>query len=936
MLQFALGVDYGAEFHKSSMIIPGKYFYMVENQISKKKSPTSLAFCSGDRLFENQALKKFVKKNCDSFSYPTRFLYKKHDDDDFKHELFLDDHKMVKDDIGYMFEVKKSNLPQVFNFTRNSTDDESYLIRTEEVNAMILENNLINAGKTGDTVFKEGVVTIPSNDLSIEARKRIKATNELAGFKVLGLVHENTAAALYYAIDRPSVPENILFVNVGSAGTKLSLVSYRNDNITSKANVTETLPSVVVIDDIYSDKVSGHVIDDCMGEYALHKYLANKPNRDNLLEQVDLYKRRRIISDIKRPKEILSVNRESNLTMEDFFGNMPLTTQVVKAEFEERCQNIIENLEQILEDFEKRLATHDMSKIDINAIEIIGGSTRVPLVQEKLKDFYSLKLNTRINGDDGPALGATFLAGNYTVGVRTKRILLTDGPNYPVFISVKFDNQTEVYKEVELFHRKTRYGTKKSLTVKSLNSNTHIRMFTNDTDSYFKDYLVKEFDTILDNYKDKNVTEWKAVFSFEMDTLGIPGLKHAELIIKENVTETVNVTIAKNTTNATNGTEKEIRQEVRNYNRTNKEKLSIQVEDESYKSLLDNKKEFNLSKKLLKDLREHEEHKRTLSMLRNTLESYIYKLKTIADADEHKIYLSEEERSGYRAKSDEIDDFFMSEHLSTAGLHDLKNRTKEIESFMYLYEHRKAEHKNRNAVYTKSLESLNKTAESLDSIQKLRTWIPIEKIEEVKEQIQKAEKEIVKAYEDQIATPLHINPTFTYNFVTEKIDDLQRLMSKLRLIEKPKKPSNKMEDLDDMIKKMGSFNSTDPNFDLEKMKELLENMKKYNITTDELLKNAGQPEDLINEEAGERQQGTDDDRTEREGPDATEGDSSDVNDNGTEENDMGSDNSGDVDDTDNGVDRDEQDNEGTSDERGRLGDQGVNVVDDMDEIPQDL
>lgn len=861
---FALGVDYGSEFHKASMIIPGKFFYMVENAISKKKTPTTLAFCGGDRLFENSALKKYLKKNCDTFSFPNRFLNKRLAEDTYNSELFLDSHNMVKDDIGYLFAVKKSNLPQLVNFPRNSTDGEHYLIRAEEVNAMILQNNLLNAGKTGNTVFKEAVVTIPSNDLSIEARKRIKAANELAGMKVLGVVHENTAAALYYAIDRAPVPENILFVNVGASSARISLISYRNDTVANKGNVTETLPSVVVIDDIYSEKVSGHIIDDCMSRYALEKYLGNKPNKAALLEQVDLYKRRRMISDIKRPKEILSVNKEANLTMEDFFGSMPLTTQVVRTEFEAHCKHITADLKQILRDFDAKLAKHKLSKKDIHAIEIIGGSTRVPFIQETLKEYYGLKLNTRINGDDGPALGATFLAGNYTIGVRTKKILLTDGPSYPVRISVRFANATEAYKEAELFGARTRYGAKKTLSVQSLDQDTHIRLYTTGDDSYFKEYLVKNTQAILENYKDKNVTEWKAVFSFEMDTLGIPALRHAELLLKQNVTEVVNITIAKNNTaskNKTGETEKEIKQETRNYNKTSKERLSINIAEQSYKSLLDNKAEFDISRKLLSDLKEHEEHKRNLSMLRNTLEGYIYKLKTIADTDEHAAYLNEEERAGYRSKSAEIDDFFMSEHLATANMTDLKNRTRSIESFMYSFEHRKSEHKARNSVYTKALEAFTKTTESLENIANLRKWIPADKVEEVREKISAAKDEVMRLYQEQIATPLHVNPTFTKNWVADKVETAQRFLGRLRLIEKPKKAGNKTAGIEELLAKMGSFNATDPNLSPDKLKELLDKMKEFNITAEDIAQSG---EEL----AGEK--------VETDVPEATEGENSEA------------------------------------------------------------
>ena len=115
MLQIGLGIDFGSEFHKSAMVIPGKYFTMVENRISKKKTPTSIAFCDGDRLFENQAIKKRFKKKCDSFSFTPRFLWNKQENTD---NFFLDSSRVKRDEFGYLVEVRKQNLPRSLNFTR--------------------------------------------------------------------------------------------------------------------------------------------------------------------------------------------------------------------------------------------------------------------------------------------------------------------------------------------------------------------------------------------------------------------------------------------------------------------------------------------------------------------------------------------------------------------------------------------------------------------------------------------------------------------------------------------------------------------------------------------------------------------------------------------------------------------------------------------------
>lgn len=73
-LAFGLGLDFGGEFSKAAMLLPGRYFVTVEDSISKRKTPTALSFCETRRFFEYQALKKFQKKNCSSFRYLKRFF----------------------------------------------------------------------------------------------------------------------------------------------------------------------------------------------------------------------------------------------------------------------------------------------------------------------------------------------------------------------------------------------------------------------------------------------------------------------------------------------------------------------------------------------------------------------------------------------------------------------------------------------------------------------------------------------------------------------------------------------------------------------------------------------------------------------------------------------------------------------------------------------
>merc|ERR1711976_1140243 len=131
---FGLGIDFGSQYHKASMLLPGKYFTMVEDSISKRKTPSMLNFCSNKRFYEYQAIKKFPKNKCDSFYYLNRFF--ENEDTDYykeysKNEFYFKDKILPeKNENGEIyFSIRKKNLPELKNFKReNDESNEKNLI----------------------------------------------------------------------------------------------------------------------------------------------------------------------------------------------------------------------------------------------------------------------------------------------------------------------------------------------------------------------------------------------------------------------------------------------------------------------------------------------------------------------------------------------------------------------------------------------------------------------------------------------------------------------------------------------------------------------------------------------------------------------------------------------------------------------------------------
>ena len=83
----------------------------------------------------------------------------------------------------------------------------------------------------------------------------------------------------------------------------------------------------------------------------------------------------------------------------------------------------------------------------------------MPKIHKIIKEIFNTEHGAHVNGDDGPALGAAFIAANYSAGIKTKKILMEDGPNYNVEFKIKKND--EILEEGELFKYKENIGTKR-------------------------------------------------------------------------------------------------------------------------------------------------------------------------------------------------------------------------------------------------------------------------------------------------------------------------------------------------------------------------------------------------------------------------------------------------------------------------------------------
>ena len=710
-------------------------------------------------------------------------------------------------------------------------------IRLEEFLAMMLDNERINAVKTGEFEWNSAVFTIWDNSMSVRLRKMLQSSIRLAGMTPLAFVHENTAAIVYNSMDKsPSTEqlkdETVFVINVGAFATKLSLMKIESiANGAGATNSTVYIPSIKVIKDAFNITFSGHLLDECLANFGLAKQLKQMKSTATK-EELGLMRMRRLYNEIAKTRETLSANKETLLNLEDFFEDRSLSVKVSRVEFEENCESLFSDFERIIIDF-----MFEIEREKITRTEIIGGVVRTPKVQEILKSKFKLPISMTINGDEGSAFGAAFIAANNTVGLKMKKIIMNDGPNYAVNLGIEFNNGESASRYTELFPIKSNYGSKKRISIKNLKSDAVVALNVTTPEFYELRYNVTGIEKGLNKYASKNITDFKTVFNFVLDQLGLPRLLSAELVLKEEYTEVKNKTItSQNKTDGTNYTETVPENVARTNNYTYK--LQIDTISETYKSLIDYKDLFEESKAFLKQVKKIEEDRKQQSEMKNKLESYIYKLKSDATEPSENKYLNATQRADFLEKSSEIDFLLYEGDASNLTRENIRKLTSESEELLKMLNFRRTEHQEREKVNSLWQQFLVNSTNAVAEIRKDRTWTPPEKITELEESIQSAKEELEAAYRTQLNLDLNVDPVFRSQDVSARVKKLSAQINKVGKIPKPKepvKPVNATENLDELLKKAMKdlkYNMTGDNLTDEQIDEMLKAYKDKGIEED--------------------------------------------------------------------------------------------------------
>uniref|UniRef100_A0A8C5BAU3 Hypoxia up-regulated protein 1 n=1 Tax=Gadus morhua TaxID=8049 RepID=A0A8C5BAU3_GADMO len=443
-----MSVDLGSEWMKIAIVKPGVPMEIALNSESRRKTPIAVCLKETERLFGDNALGVSVKNPKLVYRHLQSLLGKKHDNPQVGlYQKTFPEHQLLEDPVR--------GTPY-FKYA----DDLNYT--PEELLGMVLNYSRGLAQDFAEQPIKDAVITVPCFFNQAERRAVLKVAN-MAGVKVLQLINDNTAVAINYGVfrrkDIDSTPKNIMFYDMGASSTTATIVTYQ----TVKTKDMGVQPQVQVRGVGFDRGLGGFELDLRLRDHLAKLFNQQKKSKKDVRENHRAMAK--LLKEAQRLKMVLSANAEFTAQVEGLMDDIDFKARVSRVDFEAMCADLFERVSRPVQD---ALATAEMTSIE--QVILVGGSTRVPKVQEVLlKAVNKEELGKNINADEAAAMGAVYQAAALSKAFKVKPFLVRDATVYPIQVEFTRETDEDGAKTVKhnkriLFQRMAPYPQRKVIT----------------------------------------------------------------------------------------------------------------------------------------------------------------------------------------------------------------------------------------------------------------------------------------------------------------------------------------------------------------------------------------------------------------------------------------------------------------------------------------
>ena len=383
-----IGIDLGTT-NSCVSVMEGNEPVVIPNAEGKRTTPSVIAFVEGGEIkVGDPAKRQAVTNPTKTIASIKRFMGNKFSES--KNDIQSVAYKVIKGD---------NDTPRV--------DIDGRMYSPQELSAMTLQKMKKTAEDYLGQDVSEAVITVPAyfND---SQRQATKEAGEIAGLKVQRIINEPTAAALAYGLDKGGSDRKIAVYDLGGGTFDISILELGDG-----------------VFEVLSTNGDTHLGGDDFDQVIIN-FLAETFQKD---ESIDLRKDPMALQRLKEAAEKAKIELSSSTQTEINLpyvtatesGPKHLVTSLTRANFEKLADDLVKRS---MNPVKKALDDAGLSTGDIDEVILVGGSTRIPIIQEEVEKFFSKKPSKGVNPDEVVAIGAAIQGGVLTGDV--KDVLLLD------------------------------------------------------------------------------------------------------------------------------------------------------------------------------------------------------------------------------------------------------------------------------------------------------------------------------------------------------------------------------------------------------------------------------------------------------------------------------------------------------------------------------
>lgn len=383
-----IGIDLGTT-NSCVAVMEGNEAVVIPNAEGKRTTPSVIAFVEGGEIkVGDPAKRQAVTNPTKTIASIKRYMGEKFSE--VQNELSHSAYKVVKGD---------NDTPRV--------DIDGRLYTPQELSAMTLQKMKKTAEDYLGQTVTQAVITVPAyfNDAQ---RQATKEAGQIAGLEVMRIINEPTAAALAYGLDKSGQDKKIAVYDLGGGTFDISILELGDG-----------------VFEVLSTNGDTHLGGDDFDQVIIN-WLANEFNS---AEGVDLRQDPMALQRLKEAAEKAKIELSSSAQTEinlpyvtaTATGPKHLVQTLTRAKFEQLADDLVRRS---MEPCKKALKDAGLSISDIDEVILVGGSTRIPVIQEQVEKFFGKKPSKGVNPDEVVALGAAIQGGVLTGDV--KDVLLLD------------------------------------------------------------------------------------------------------------------------------------------------------------------------------------------------------------------------------------------------------------------------------------------------------------------------------------------------------------------------------------------------------------------------------------------------------------------------------------------------------------------------------